>query len=288
MRDNRHIISLMYHDLVDDAATSASGFRGAAADRYKQTPENFESHLDAIARRCSTAQAIAYDAALSQKGDSTPWLVTFDDGGVSAINAATRLERRGSIGHFFVTTSRIGTSGFLNEDQIRSLHRSGHVIGSHSHTHPAPISALNDAELLSEWRQSVTLLSEVIGEPVTVASVPGGFYSKRIAHAAARAGIRTLFTSEPVSWIASVHGCTILGRYTILRRTSADVAAAFADGAPWTCFQQRATWNLKKSAKWLLGTRYIHSTRKLHDRLKGRNRPSTEPAARNRRASQHR
>lgn len=259
----------MYHDLVDDADTSASGFEGAAADRYKQTPENFESHLDAIEQRCfRSAQAVCIDAALSANTEATPWVATFDDGGVSAVDAAARLKQRGSIGHFFVTTSRIGTTGFLTEEQIRSLHEAGHVVGSHSHTHPAPISALSDDELLSEWQQSASILSEILGEAVTVASVPGGFYSKRVALAAEAAGIRALFTSEPRSKVETVGDCTILGRFTILRRTPPKVAAAFASGSPLTCLQQRVTWDAKKAVKWLLGARYIRSTRKVHETLK--------------------
>ena len=95
MRDSRRINSLMYHDLVDDSDTSASGFEGAAADRYKQTPENFESHLDAIEQRCfRAARAVCVDAALSAKTEATPWVATFDDGGVSAVDAAVRLKQR--------------------------------------------------------------------------------------------------------------------------------------------------------------------------------------------------
>ena len=164
MRDSRRINSLMYHDLVEDKNTSASGFEGAAADRYKQTPENFESHLDAIEQRCvRSAKAVDVDTALSASPEATPWLATFDDGGVSAIDAAARLQQHDSTGHFFVTTSRIGTKGFLSEQQIRSLREAGHVVGSHSHTHPAPISALSDDELQSEWQQSVSILAEILG-----------------------------------------------------------------------------------------------------------------------------
>ncbi len=266
MRDNRRINSLMYHDLVEDGYTSASGFVGAAADRYKQSPELFESHLDAIEARCTESQrAVGVDEAMSADASSCHWIATFDDGGVSAMEAAVRLERRGGIGHFFVTTSRIGSAGFLNEQQIRQLHGAGHVIGSHSHTHPAPISALGDAQLLAEWQISVNILTDILQTPVTIASVPGGYFSNRVAQAAEAAGIRSLFTSEPRSQVTTVGKCTVLGRYTILHQTPAPTAAAFAAGDWRTCLRQRLTWDSKKLAKRVLGSVYHRSVCKVHE-----------------------
>jgi hypothetical protein len=49
----------------------------------------------------------------------TPVFLTFDDGGASALHpTADLLERRGWSGHFFVTTRRIGTPGFLDFWQL--------------------------------------------------------------------------------------------------------------------------------------------------------------------------
>lgn len=266
MRDNRRINSLMYHDLVADNETSASGFIGAAADRYKQTPENFESHLDFIEdRRSTNKRPVSVEKALTTSAGEAPWVATFDDGGVSAIDAAARLERRGGIGHFFVTTSRIGTDGFLDAEQIRTLHRNGHIIGSHSHTHPAPISALDDHRLNAEWQKSVQVLTEIVDAPVTVASIPGGYYSKRVVQTAEASGIRTLFTSEPTSYVLQVGKCTVLGRFAILRQTSASTAAAYAHGELSTCIRQRIAWDSKKLVKWVLGETYHRSVSRIHE-----------------------
>lgn len=256
----------MYHDLVADDDTSASGFTGAAADRYKQTPDNFESHLDLIESRCSTnKRPVRVDQALTASAGELPWLATFDDGGVSAIDAAARLERRGGVGHFFVTTSRIGTDGFLDADQIRILHSNGHIVGSHSHTHPAPISALDDECLNAEWQNSVQILTEILDAPVTVASVPGGYYSRRVVQSAEAAGIRTLFTSEPTSFVVQVGSCTVLGRFAILRQTSAATAAAYARGELSTCIRQRIAWDSKKLVKRVLGATYHRSMSRIHE-----------------------
>src|SRR5215471_17775111 len=104
--------AIMYHDVVEDGDFASSGFPGEGANVYKLRREDFQGHLDAI------AAAGAKDV-----------LLTFDDGGVSFHTpVASLLEAYGWRGHFFVTTDRIGTPGFLSEDQIRDLYRRGHLI----------------------------------------------------------------------------------------------------------------------------------------------------------------
>jgi hypothetical protein len=72
-------------------------------------------------------------------------------------------------------------------------------------------------QLVEEWSRSCSTLSEIIGAPVTEASVPGGDFAPQVADAAARAGITRLFTSEPTAHIRQLCGTTIAGRFTIQR-----------------------------------------------------------------------
>jgi peptidoglycan/xylan/chitin deacetylase (PgdA/CDA1 family) len=231
---------LNYHDVVD-GDDDASGFPGPLAARYKLTPDEFRRHLDAV------SAAVASPPAL-----------TFDDGGRSACtHIAGELERRGWRGLFFVTTDYIGHPAFLTEGQVRDLRRRGHVIGAHSRSHPTRMSFCSDRELLSEWRGSCGVLAEILGEPVTVASVPGGYYAPAVARAAARAGLLTLYTSEPTPRTWRVSACTVLGRYTVYRGMSASAAAGLAAGKLVPCFGQWAFWNAKKAAKAVGGEQYL-------------------------------
>lgn len=245
--------SLLYHDVVAPGRLDESGFPGQAAGRYKLDWAELNSHLDAIAAAGLRASARA--AALDVTGPP-PVLLTFDDGGASAITTAAALAARGWIGHFFVSTDRLGTAGFLDADQVRALAESGHVIGSHSCSHPPRISSLPRERLLAEWRESVEVLEGIVGSPVTVASVPGGYYGRAVARAAAECGIRVLFTSEPVATARSIDGCVILGRYSIQRGTPARTAAALASGALGPRLLQLAHWNSKKLLKRLTGDAY--------------------------------
>lgn len=238
------LVALMYHDVVDAAHADASGFAGAAAAHYKLAPSAFAAHLDALA-----ATGLRF-GVLSRDGGDGP-LLTFDDGGVSATGVAEHLAARGMRGHFFITTSRIGSAGFVTATQLRAMRAAGHVIGSHSHTHPAEISRLGDAQLAEEWQRSADALFAILGEKVTIASIPGGFLSTRVVRAAAAAGIADLFTSEPVAKVWRQSGCRLYGRYALWRATPAAAAVDLALGTGGARQRQWLAWNLKKPAKQL-------------------------------------
>ena len=227
----------MYHDVVEPGQWDSSGFSGNAAALYKLERPEFEKHLDAI---------------------HSPALLTFDDGGSSAHSIiAPLLERRGWRGYFFITTDRIDEPGFLTATQIADLGRRGHTIGSHSCSHPPRMSACPPDRMAAEWKDSVEKLQAILGAPVTTASVPGGYYSRAVAEAAAAAGLRTLFTSEPTTRAAEIGGCRILGRYFVQRGMRPEISGEFAALRRWPRYHQALVWKLKKVAKALGGEAYL-------------------------------
>jgi peptidoglycan/xylan/chitin deacetylase (PgdA/CDA1 family) len=244
-------VAIMFHDVIEDADWESSGFPGGANARYKLGRAQFEDHLDAIC--LSTSAERRARVAL-----------TFDDGGVSAHNTiADCLEQRGLRGYFLITTDCIGRTGFLNAAQIRDLHRRGHVLGSHSCSHPTRISQCSRQEIDYEWIQSIHVLTELLGEEVSVASVPGGFYSREVAESAAAAGIHRLFTSEPVAKVRVVNSCEVFGRYHIQRNVPPEFSAGIAALRIAPRFRQAMLWKLKKLAKAAGGATYIKLRRRL-------------------------
>jgi peptidoglycan/xylan/chitin deacetylase (PgdA/CDA1 family) len=245
-------ISLLYHDVVAGSA-SATGFTGADAEVYKLDEANFAAHLDRIDEvdACPRrVQIVTPRLADSDYSIQTPLFLTFDDGGVSAATvAAPLLEARGWRGHFFVVTEMIDQPGFLTGSQIRDLHRRGHHIGSHSHTHPARFSKLSYDRMRSEWRESRGILADILGEPPFSVSVPGGFYSTAVAAAAREAGYNVLFNSEPSCRIRQRGGLLVLGRYGIKRETLPETAARLVRCDVGPRLRQTLTWNLKKPLK---------------------------------------
>jgi len=244
---------LMYHDIVAAGEEDTSGFPGRDAALYKVTPATFAAHLDALALLHDLPGPVAVPAPPRH-----PTVVmTFDDGGRSALLAADLLEQRARIGHFFVTTDYIGIRGFLTEGEIRELAQRGHVIGSHSCSHPLRMGHCSWSQLLAEWSRSCSILGDIVGDEVRSASVPGGDFAPQVAEAAARAGITQLFTSEPTGDARYAFGLTTIGRFAIQRGTTADTAAALASGDWLPCARQAVLWKAKKVSKRLGGQRYL-------------------------------
>ena len=249
-------ITMLYHDVTPALADDSSGFAGPEAARYKLTPEEFARHLTAVATKVTSPPMVTTLRDELRRAASGSWLMTFDDGGVSAItDIAEQLERHGWRGWFFIATDFIDTPSFCTRAQLRELHERGHVIGSHSCSHPERISNCSREQLLDEWQRSRAVLSEIIGQPVTTASVPGGFYSREVARAAAASGIEVLFNSEPTTGLLDVEGCLIVGRYNVYRGMPADDAASLVS-SPLRRWRQLAFWNAKKVAKAIAGPAY--------------------------------
>ena len=250
-------ISLGYHNVVEENECEFNSALALGRIRYNLGKAEFKSHLLAMAHARGTHPLIASE--LSQMPcERLPFLLTFDDGHVSSYTCvADLLEELGWRGNFFVSTDYIGTPGFVTSQQIRALRHRGHIIGSHSCSHPERMSHCTWSRLIEEWTRSVTSLSDILGEQVTAASVPGGYYSRTVAEAASIAGIKTLFNSEPVTNCHNVDGCTVLGRYTILRRMSPSIVAGIAAGTVVPRLKQLLFWRLKEVGKRLGGESYL-------------------------------
>lgn len=239
--------TLIYHDVVSADERDRCGFPGPASGRYKLAPGAFDAHLDAIA---------GTGLSVGLLRESPKVALTFDDGGSSALDAARALEQRGWHGHFFITTSRIGTAGFLTSDQVRALAAAGHEVGSHSDTHPTYMASLPRAQIAREWRRSREFLADLLGEPPASACVPGGFVSDVVIEEAARAGYEMLLTSKPTATAVTYRELVVRGRYAIWATTSARRAAAYARGDWFACRALWLAWHGKNVPKRISPTAY--------------------------------
>jgi peptidoglycan/xylan/chitin deacetylase (PgdA/CDA1 family) len=249
----RQFLSLLYHD-VYNTAPGESGFVGAGADRYKLPLAEFERQIENLDAVLGMPPVLVTQTVA---GQGVPVAITVDDGGLSYHSeVAERLESRGWRGHCFMTSDWIGRPGFLHKHHLRELHRRGHVIGSHSASHPARFATCKPDQMLKEWRDSRAELQDVLGATVTVASVPGGYFSAKVAETAAEAGFTGLFTSEPETRVRRIAGCTVYGRYAIRRGDGSGYAAALAARRPGAVYPAWLKWNAKKLLKAALGAGY--------------------------------
>ena len=222
------VAGLMYHEVTD--APASTGFQRPGAFAYKHSVAAFAEHLARIADAPLQPSLIT---AVDLRSPGRYLVLTFDDGGTSALIAAELLAKRGWKGHFFIVTSLIGKPTFLDVAGIRALRDAGHLIGSHSHTHPNIFRDQPPARMVEEWRISADILSQITGDPCASGSVPGGDISGRVLESADSVGLRYLFTSEPWLRPRRIGDCAVLGRYSVKVTTPAAQVSALVRFRGW-------------------------------------------------------
>jgi len=265
------VLSLLLHDVTDKP--QLSGFMQPTASRYKHSTTVFQQYLDVVEQSGVSVSTLDQTTlpAIADKciaGHKCSVAFTFDDGGASAPIAADMLEQRNWRGIFFVTTDLIGTKGFLSASQIRDLAQRGHVIGSHSCSHPDVFRRLNRQQMKYEWSQSRTVLEGLLGRNVDVASVPGGDCDNITIEEAAQAGLTNLFTSEQVTSSWQQAGATCFGRMMMLNNTPPETLQRWLRYPQVGVLPERAMRFAKSSVKSLMGPLYpklMHRRRAMHE-----------------------
>ena len=266
---NQTSICLLLHDVSDRPASS--GFTQPTAARYKHSVRQFADYLEAVGETelpvvpsVQTPDVLPVDRNPAQAPTVT---FTFDDGGAAAPTAAKLLEDRGWRGLFFVTTDLIGTPGFMNEAQIIDLHQRGHVIGSHSCSHPDVFRSLNRQEMRDEWQQSRNVLQRIIDSEVDCVSVPGGDHDRITLEEAASAGYRKIFTSEQQTRPWPCGDATCYGRLMMVETTSPETLQRWLFHPTIGILPERFLRFTKSSVKQLMGPMYVRlmqKRRQLH------------------------
>lgn len=237
-------VVLMYHDVINDTCLK-TGFNTKGADYYKVSFNQFESQLNTIIRYV-TENNISLDEII----------FTFDDGGISAYEiVAPALEKRGLIGHFFIVSEMIGAPGFMATEQIKDLIARGHVIGSHSATHPPRFDALPHEDRLREWQMSLDQLQTISLHKVTEISIPNGYFVKDDVNFLKDLGITAIYNSTyGESYLDK--GISIYGRFAVTSKTSSDDIFRFL-----TCKSYRKCYIWKNRSlsllKRILGNNYL-------------------------------
>jgi len=245
-----------YHEITDEP--SATGFQRPGAAPYTLTPRAFDDHLTQIAATEARPTRVT-DIDFARPGRFL--VLTFDDGGKSAVYAGDALARRGWTGHFFIVSGLIGQRTFATASDLRYLASCGHVVGTHSHTHPDIFPDLTPERMLEEWRTSRDAIGEILGAPCVTASIPGGDISRQVLESAAGAGLRYLFTSEP--WLSprAVNGCHLLGRFCAKVGTSPARIRELAQFRGWTsALVMRRLKRLARAGLPLLYRHYVRRT----------------------------
>jgi peptidoglycan/xylan/chitin deacetylase (PgdA/CDA1 family) len=149
--------------------------------------------------------------------------VTFDDGHRSQFELATPiLDEMRIPALFFITTSWVGLlPSVMLWHEIRELQKAGHIIGSHTHTHPLLTSCSGDA-LRNELKVSKDLLEQNLGLQIDSISMPGGRMDARVLAACGEAGYKSVYNSSIAEHRRTQLGSpNVIGRF-IVRASSRD------------------------------------------------------------------
>ena len=129
--------------------------------------------------------------------DKTAVQISFDDGAVSDIEIASGVLLKHKLkATFFVTTSYIGTAGYMSWEQVKELKQKGFDIQSHSHGHQL-LATLKRKEIEADLKLAKDTIEQKLGVLVEALSLPGGSLSKTVIEAALSTGHKYIFTSIP-------------------------------------------------------------------------------------------
>jgi peptidoglycan/xylan/chitin deacetylase (PgdA/CDA1 family) len=177
------LICLAYHKVLDRLD----------GERHTVTTATFAKHL-ALIEHSDTA---AVDPHALRPGGEAPRgvLATFDDA-THDHHATVKplLARFGMRALFYVPTARLGEPGHATHEQVKDLAHEGHVIGSHSHTHPR-LTEMAPEPIAAELERSAQVIHDLLGERPLHFAPPGGLYDgavQRLAHAAGYRFFRTM------------------------------------------------------------------------------------------------
>ena len=228
-------VVLMYHDIVTKEDKS-SGFQNESAFQYKVEESAFEEQVKAL---------LGKDV-----------IFTFDDGGVSFLTkAAPILEKYDFKGVFFISTKYIGTPGFLTAEQVKALEGRGHVVGSHSHTHPEIFTKLTKEEIHEEWSKSYEILQSILGKRDLPMSIPNGYASKTIMQQAIDCGFTDIYTSQPTTKVKLFRKHNVIGRYVVHDNMTTENVLRIVT-SKGTKMKKALKWHVLNMVKGVLGESY--------------------------------
>lgn len=188
-----------------------------------------------------------------------PVLVTFDDGhGSQFCHALPILEKHSVPGVFFVTAGWVGREHYMSWGNLREMHRRGYRIESHGWAHKMLTDCTRE-ELQEELQRSKAFLEDGLGDAVDAISCPGGACSPAVVEACAKAGYRTVYTSEPWAAPRIENGITVVGRLMVRRKCAPETLRSLIDAEHHALAPVRIQFAVAKAARKTLGLQLYHS-----------------------------
>ena len=161
------VLALCYHDIYSNNDILLSGFNEGGSNLYKIKDYDFEAQLKSLIST-KDIEIILVNQVRDSKSNNKNILLTFDDGGITSYTKIfPLLEKYGIKGHFFIVGNKIGKKGFVDANQLREIRSYGHIIGTHSFSHPDNITLLSSMDIKNEWKNGVKAIEQRLGDIFT-------------------------------------------------------------------------------------------------------------------------
>ena len=172
---------------------------------YVLHPDTFARQMDYLAAHHYTPLTLAeFASVLENKRPSPahPVLLTFDDGYANNAEVALPiLQRHGFPATLYLSTSLVGTPGYLTWQQVKELSAAGWDIASHTMTHPH-LPKLSKKEQREEILAARARIEQELGKPADTFAYPYGEYNRVTLKLLRKAHFQYAFTTHP-GWASS-------------------------------------------------------------------------------------
>jgi len=186
-------IILMYHGISSGQTITVPNDRETGAELYDVSLDDFKAQMQWL--KDKGFAPVLFDNFNVNK-QANPVSITFDDGEMNNFQYALPvLKEHGCKAYFFIIVKRIGRKGYMGWGELKELHKSGMVIGSHGLSHEI-LTNLLDSQMEEELRASKQNLEINLGVPIETISIPRGFCNDKVIETAFKLGYKTVFISE--------------------------------------------------------------------------------------------
>ena len=194
MKNLSNVNILLYHEVSDFPERAKKIRKIGPADSL--LVRQFEEQMALISERPNTNVVTADDIFSGAENNLKKIVFTFDDGFIgNYLFAFDILERYGFKATFFITVDDISKERYMSWEQLSILYKNGHLIQSHTMTHPM-LGVCDERQITYELETSKKTIEDKIGALVKYLSLPFGSFDERVVKIAKDTGYKAIFTSS--------------------------------------------------------------------------------------------
>ena len=247
-------VVLMYHAVTNGETSSIYDAH------YSVSQETFRQQIKFIQKQNLLIETIPFLLSKDKIKRNECVGVTFDDGAITDYDVAFPvLCENNAKADFFVNSSNVNSTGFLDWRKIREMQNEGMSFQSHGHTHRY-FDELSDAEVREELELSKKIIEDKTGVEVTVFAPPGGRLKPSVWRIAEELGYKIVCHSKPGVWSNDFKG---VPRFAVLNNTSNEKFRNWVSQNKKELFVSVALYNLKYGAKRILGNSQYEKLRSV-------------------------